>query len=63
MATNSAVMVLLLVAAAVLACARGTRAFYLPGVAPADFRKVSPYFVFLLPLCFDFVFLLGALVC
>jgi len=63
MATNSAVMVLLLVAAAVLACAGGARGFYLPGVAPADFRKVSPSFVLLLPLCFDFVFLLAGLVC
>jgi hypothetical protein len=56
-------MVLLLVAAALLACAGGARGFYLPGVAPADFRKVTPSFVFLLPLCFDFVFLLAGLVC
>ncbi|EER88737.1 transmembrane 9 superfamily member 8 [Sorghum bicolor] len=42
MATNSTVTVLILVAAAVLACAGGARGFYLPGVAPADFRKKDP---------------------
>ncbi|RCV22132.1 hypothetical protein SETIT_4G196100v2 [Setaria italica] len=42
MATTRPVMALLLVAVAVLAGAGAARGFYLPGVAPADFRKKDP---------------------
>jgi hypothetical protein len=58
MATNSTVTVLILVAAAVLACAGGARGFYLPGVAPADFRKVSLSLLFFL-----FFFLCASILC
>jgi len=38
--TTRPALALLVVAAALLACAGTARGFYLPGVAPADFRKV-----------------------
>ena len=38
--TTRPALALLLVAAVVLASAGAARGFYLPGVAPADFRKV-----------------------
>jgi len=52
-----AALALLLVAAAVLASAGAARGFYLPGVAPADFRKVPPPFPFPLPSVSRFAFL------